>query len=216
MPYAIDDCVIMIIGFKLLSGERKEDPVKKTMLLGITFLYLLSPALAYPESSSDPSAWTGNLNLFFGFKYLDEIEWAPTDDQVEYGIEFDFRRRTWPISIAVDFLYGSDDGEAQGTKFESKTSELNLGVRKIWKGVPPVHTFIGGGFSLIWGEFSGRGLTERDEALGWWFNGGVYWTVTEHFNIGIEGRFSTSDVTLFGIDVDPGGAHIGVVSGFHW
>ena len=118
--------------------------MKKTMLLGITFLYVLAPALAYSDSSSDPSAWTGNLNLFFGFKYLDEIEWAPTDDQVEYGIEFDFRRRTWPISIAVDFLYGSDDGEAQGTKFESKTSELNLGVRKIWKGVPPVHTFIGG------------------------------------------------------------------------
>jgi opacity protein-like surface antigen len=190
--------------------------MKKIIPSAIIVFYLLAPALAYPDPSLNSSAWTGNLNLFFGFKYLDEIEWEPTDDQVEYGIEFDFRRHTWPINIAIDFLSGSDDGEAQGIKFESKTSELNLGVRKTWEGLGPLHTFVGGGFSVIWGEFSGRGLTERDKALGWWFNGGVYWTLTEHFNIGLEGRFSTSDVTLFGIDVDPGGAHIGVVSGFHW
>ena len=46
--------------------------------------------------------------------------------------------------------------------------------------------------------------------------GGVCWTLGEHFNIGLEGKYSTAYVTLFGIDADAGGGHFGMLVGFHW
>jgi len=44
----------------------------------------------------------------------------------------------------------------------------------------------------------------------------VYWKLAEHFKIGLEGKVSTADVTLFGVEVDAGGGHLGLLAGFHW
>jgi len=50
----------------------------------------------------------------------------------------------------------------------------------------------------------GQNISKTDKLLG------------EHFNIGLEGKYSTADVTLFGIDADAGGGHFGMLVGFHW
>ena len=190
--------------------------MKKLLAVVIILFWLSVPTLAISGSSPSPGDWTGNVNVFLGFKYLDEDEWEPTDEQDEFGIELDFKQQGWPVSIAIDYLSGSGDGTYAGIEFESETSELNLGVRKIWDASPTIRPFIGGGIAFITGEFGGLGLSEEDDAVGFWLGGGIYWTLAEHFNIGFEGKVSSADVTLFGVDADAGGTHIGLLAGFHW
>jgi len=188
--------------------------MKKIAFLIIVCFWLSVPGVAI--SGSSPGDWTGNLNFFLGAKALDEYEWEPADEQDEYGVEVDFKQVGWPVSIAIDFLSGSGKGTYWGDKFESKTSELNVGVRKIWDVFPLVRPFIGGGISFITGEFSGPGLSDDDSSAGIWIGGGVYWTLGKNFNIGLEGKYSTADVTLFGCTADAGGGHFGMLVGFHW
>ena len=181
----------------------------------VTFLVIACFLFSIPKLAICAD-WTGNLNVLLGSKVLDEDQWEPADEQSEFGIEVDFKKQSWPVSIAIDFLSASGEGTLWGIKAESETSELNVGVRKIWDKSPHVRPFIGGGIAFITGEFSAFGLSEDDSATGFWIGGGVYWTLAEHFNIGLEAKSSSANVTLFGVEADAGGGHFGVLAGFHW
>ena len=197
--------------------------MKEITVVAIACFLLSIPNLAITHD------WTGNLNVFLGAKVLDEDEWEPVEDQDEFGIKVDFRRQAWPVSIVIDYLSSSGDetelmfDPLLGTvefDIEGETSELNLGVRKIWDQSTYIRPFIGGGISFISAEYKGTALgitvSDSDNAVGIWFGGGVYWTLADHFNIGLEAAFSTAEVTLFDLDADAGGGHFGVLAGFHW
>ena len=62
----------------------------------------------------------------------------------------------------------------------------------------------------------GISVSDDDTALGLWIGGGVYWTPAEHFNIGLEAKYSNAEVTLFGVDANAGGGHFGALIGYHW
>lgn len=195
------------------NSNQKGVIIKGVAVVMATFFVLSFSLAARCETGSE---WTGNINGFFGFKYLDEVEWDPTDEQDEYGIEFDIGKKSWPVSIAVEYLSGSGDGEVFGIDFESDTSELNIGIKGIWGGYSNTRPFVGGGLSFLNAEFGDAVIKEEDDAVGIWISGGVYWILGEHFNLGIEGKFSTAEVELFGVEVDGGGGHIGALLGFHW
>jgi hypothetical protein len=182
------------------------------------FLFFISIiTIAGSEISAlGQSDWTGNVNFFLGAKALDEDEWEPGEEQTEFGVEIDFRQQNWPVSIAIDLLFAADEDDFAGFDVESKTSELNIGVRKIWDKSPLVRPFIGGGVSFITGEFEAFGVSEDDSAMGLWIGGGVYWTLSEHFNLGLELKVSSAEVTLFGVDANAGGGHFGLLIGYHW
>lgn len=170
-------------------------------------------------TASEQGGWTGNVNVFLGGKALDEDTWTPAEEQAEGGIQIDFRPRSWPVSLVIDLLGAYGEETLSGTKVESVTSELNIGVRKIWEQFTYVRPFIGGGISFIHGEFSVEALGNKvyeDDGAGLWFGGGVYWTLAKHFNIGLELKGSAAEVTLFGIDANAGGGHFGMLVGGHW
>ncbi len=172
--------------------------------------------ICFKVSASPQSERTGNFNVFLGSKYLSDTEWPYVDVQAEAGIKFDFRKQSWPINLAAEYLRAEDDYTWIIFGIESKTTELNIGVRKIWEQFQHVRPFIGGGISFINGEFTSHGTSDDDSSIGVWFGGGVYWTLKKHFNIGLEIRESTADVDIFGKDVDAGGSHFGVLVGYHW
>lgn len=203
--------------------------MKKIVFLAITCFFLSVPGLAISDSSSNPGSWTGNINAFLGMKYLDEDDWEPLEDQNEFGIKVDFKQQGWPVSIAIDYLSSSGDDTMLlydpilGNvlfDFEGETSELCLGVRKIWDHSPKVRPFIGGGIAFINAEIGGRALgisvSDDDNVIGVWIGGGVYWTLAEHFNIGFNLRWSKAEVTLFGVGGEAGGNHVGLLLGYHW
>ena len=188
--------------------------VSLLLLIGVA-----TTALAEAEKS------TGNVNVFLGTKSLEEEDWGPVEDQGEAGIEFDFRDTNWPINVALGFRRSEADetfvdpffGPVDAT---GRTTELSFGVRKIWDQSGIVSPYLGGGLTLVEAEFeatvSGVSGSDSDSSVGLWFGGGVYFTLADHFNIGLDLRFSAADATLFGVDGGAGGRHLGLLVGYHF
>jgi opacity protein-like surface antigen len=203
--------------------------MKKCLALLIILSWLSVPTTAISGSSPSPTSWTGNINGFLGMKYLDEYDWEPVEEQAEFGVMLDFKQESWPVSIAIDYLLSSDNvtglyyDPGYGTipvTFEGETSELCLGVRKVWDYIPTVRPFFGGGVALIRAQVKAITWDWRDsaddDAVGFWIGGGVYWTLGEHFNIGFDVRWSKAEVTIDGLDFEAGGTHAGLLLGYHW
>lgn len=179
------------------------------------FMISIITIAGFKTSAYGQSDWTGNVNFFLGAKALED-EWEPAEEQTEFGVEIDFRQQDWPVNIAIDIFGAYGEGSLIGIDFESRTSELNVGVRKIWDKSPQVRPFIGGGVSFITGEFEGLNISDDDSSMGFWLGGGVYWALSEHFNLGLELKVSFAEVTIFDVDVDAGGGHFGLLIGYHW
>ncbi len=200
--------------------------MKRVVVLLIWVMFL-----SIPLSATGEEEYTGNVNLFLGGKTLDN-DWKPVEDQGEFGIMVDFKRVGWPVSIAIDILgsYADDDIIVNlppliSIKFEGATTEFCFGVRKIWDTSTNMRPFLGGGLAIISAEAEIGPFDDDDSAAGIWLGGGVYWTLTEHFNIGLLLRYSDAEVTLSpsyagvtlgSTDIDAGGGHFGLILGYHW
>ena len=132
----------------------------------------------------------------------------------------DFKQQDWPVSIALDFLGSYDEVTEIGVNFEGTTSEFDVGVRKIWDASgSSIRPYIGGGLAFINAEIKAIGfntVSQDDSGTGIWFCGGVYWTLGQHFNLGLDLRYSQADVTLYGVEGEAGGTHAGIILGYHW
>ena len=181
---------------------------------------ILAVALVLFFVSANANAWTGNVNAFLGQKTLDEDDWAPLDKQAEFGVLVDFKQQDWPVSIAFDYLGTYDEATEFGVNVEGTTSEFDVGVRKIWEvSGSSIRPYVGGGLAFVNAEFKRTTfptVSDDDNGTGIWLNGGVYWTLGQHFNLGLDLRYSQADVTLFGVEGEAGGTHAGVILGYHW
>ena len=164
---------------------------------------------------------SGNLNLFAGTKQMNENDWEPVDDHGELGIMFNYTQANWPVSVAAGLLGSYADETEDGIDMEVETREACVGVIRIWE---PANTslrpYIGAGVALIRadGDLDNEILyfEDSDSGVGFWLSGGAYLTISEHFNLGFMCRYSEAEVTLFNSDMKAGGAHIGVLVGYHF
>lgn len=177
--------------------------------------------------------WTGNVNLGAGIKFLDKAwEVKGLTDETEFRFAFDLRQRAWPINIAVNLSYAvapdvywdlqtDDPATDKGIpKVNVTTYEFDVGVRKIvdFK-LYSVRPFFGGGFgrTITQQQFTGDKYNEtfQDGKIGIWFDGGVYWELDKHFNIGLEYDYSWAKIDLFGTR-NHGGTHFDMIAGYHF
>ncbi len=178
--------------------------------------------------AADAGPWSGNLNLRAGFKLLDDSDWDPVDTQGEVALQLDFRKPDWPISVALDVSYSSDDDSEsvfvtgfgqENADVEGRTLEWNIGVRKIWEGSSLVRPYAGGGLALIWAKQKWDATIaveeEDDTGIGAWIGGGAFVTLWEHWNFGVDVRYSYAKVELIE-DTNGGGLHAGMLAGYHW
>ncbi|HUS89325.1 MAG TPA: hypothetical protein VMW91_08180 [Desulfosporosinus sp.] len=216
--------------------------ILKKLLLILTLLLIPSITLAGELS--------GNLNILYGYKYLNDGDWEPVEDQTELGVSMDFKKQNWPVSIALEFLhsdereYVSDTitprGNIYPVYFDVKMDEIALGVRKNISLQHNINLFFGGGITMIrtkiyyksrgFGGGGGGGLdifsvanqevnratSDEDSPFGFWASARLYTTFAEHYNIGVQVRWSKADVTLVDEDVDAGGLHGLLFVGYHW
>lgn len=193
--------------------------MKKAIVLSIILFVLVCYAVPVWAGG-----WTGDVNLFFGKKYLDDDDWGDLDEQNEFGITFDLAKGRWPIHIAVDVLGSKESMTVTDLELEGKTSELCLGVRKIFTidGSAIFRPYLGGGLAFVHSEMEAVQIpyyskrSEEDDAVGLWLNAGAYFTLSRHFNIGLDLRYTKAETTLFGNDVEAGGTHAGLLLGYHW
>jgi len=185
--------------------------MKKNILVVILMLLVIN---------AHANEYTGNVNFFLGQKSLESDDWAPIDDQGEFGVLVDFKQNDWPVSIAIDLLVSADTTTEFGVEFTAITSELNGGVRKIWDiSGSSVRPYIGGGLALISADLEASDFTtvsDDDNSIGIWLNAGIYWTLGQSFNLGFDLRYSQAEVTVFDVDVEAGGTHAGLILGYHW
>jgi opacity protein-like surface antigen len=172
--------------------------------------------------------FTGNFSGFIGNKSLDKNEWQNTDSQGTFGIITDIKKKSWPVSIAVDaFLsIGKDDNQPLDTTdntpdFDASTGALHLGVRKIWNiEGSSFSPYFGGGIAYNSGSqeriIDETKEDQSDTAMGSWIGTGVYWRPSKHLNIGFDLRYSQADINLFAKEVDAGGLQSGLFIGYHW
>lgn len=185
--------------------------MKKNILAVVLMLFFMN---------APANAWTGNANVFLGQKTLDKDDWEPADEQAEFGVLVDFKQTQWPVSIAIDVLGSVDEVTVLGVNIEASTSEFDVGVRKVWEvSGSSIRPYIGGGIAFVGAEIKETSFTNvsfDDNGTGIWLNGGIYWTLGQSFNLGLDLRYSQAEVTFFGEDVEAGGTHAGIILGYHW
>jgi hypothetical protein len=166
----------------------------------------------------------GDINFILGQKQLDEEQWGQASDQGEFGILASFGGEKWPVDIATDMIFSGHTfqvpGEDSPVELFSMTFELDLGVRKIWEH-GKARPFVGGGLAIIAADIElavGEISVGTDaNGPGVWVDGGIFWRLTRHFNLGLESRISRAKVdNLFGSEVEAGGEHFGLLLGCGW
>lgn len=179
-------------------------------------LIILTVGLLTFNINAEP--YTASVSGFIGKKSVDDSAWKPFEEQLEMGVVLDFKPARWPVSIVVGF-YSAADADEYGNDNETHgfTQEWNLGLRKTWS-IPGtnLHPYYGMGAAYIWGEMEDSTGTQEDKAIGYWAGTGIRWTITQHFDVGIEGRYSQADIEFSGADVEAGGTHLGFTLGYNW
>ncbi|MBA1146444.1 hypothetical protein H0Z60_05165 [Ectothiorhodospiraceae bacterium WFHF3C12] len=196
----------------------------------------LTLALPYSIAQAEPGA--ANLNLFAGQKQLDSDDWSPIDEQTSVGISIDYEPEGWWLGATVGVYNGTADesvtfadttGGANPNPGEltSDTWELSIGPKKVFK-IPgaPVRAYVGGGYSYmsvtyVEREFDTDTSTSykrraSDSGHGVWASTGVFVTLAETINLGLEGRISRGEVDLNGFDAEAGGDYLGAIVGLHF
>lgn len=184
-------------------------------------LYGLILALLLVSASSLAGDWTGNINAFLGMKYLDSDDWLDEfQEQTEGGILFDIQKTDWPVCAVVESMYSMGNDEVFGVDIDVSTTELFLGVGKTWAPNPTIRPYVRAGINFASVEqkassgFSSETLNES--GTGYAISGGVYWTLSQHFNLGLGIRYSKATIDFGDFETEAGGTHSGLVIGYHW
>lgn len=194
-------------------------------LIAGRLVVLLFALLAVSASASAET----NVNFFLGQKLLDGDDWAPAEDQMQFGLLVDHAVAKGAINLAFDVLFArgegrGDIGNGQEGDIKSKTSEFDVGVRKIFKVFDNMRPYVGGGIGFLTAERCAPEPPQRpfevcrsDATLGFWINTGFYFTIAKNVNIGVDGRISAGSVTLGGAEeFKAGGPQYGLIVGYHW
>jgi hypothetical protein len=193
-------------------------------------LFTTLTAVVAMISSAGSAFAAANINAFLGAKFLNEDDWEPLETQGEFGVLIDFKPKSWPVSMAIDTLASYDEETTTivvpgvgsvSEEVQGSTGEFDLGVRKYWEPHPKMHPYLGGGLAFISAAVQAKTskytyVRDDDVGVGLWINGGVFWTLEKHFNIGVDARLSGAQVDLFDDERQAGGFHLGLLLGYHW
>jgi hypothetical protein len=196
--------------------------MKKTVFFAFVVLFMFQ-APSYCET------WTGNINLLLGEKELDENDWEPVEDHSEFGVAFDIKKESWPVSFTIEYLSSEGTEEEEvfisglgyfDVEYEGTTTELALGIRGIFELTPMFSVFIAGGFLKVDAEakvtIDNISVSEEEDGNGHWYSIGFFLTLAEHLNLGAQLRWSEAEVEVNGYDAEVGGQHTLFLVGYHW
>ena len=73
--------------------------------------------------------------------------------------------------------------------------------------------YIHGEFEI--NQFSVSTSKDDDAGTGIWVDGGVYWNFAKHWNVGVDLRYSKTNVKLYNTNGEAGGFYYGIFLGLH-
>jgi len=188
--------------------------------LGLVLVVLAAVAATAPAHAADV-----NLNFYpIAPRYLDQDFWDPLEDQYAFGGTVDFAKAGAPLHFAIG-LHGSlgdeDITNPLASGVTAVISELSFGIAKVWTTQGTVRPFLSGGVSFVTVDAEADTIfgtvDDDDDSIGLWIEGGVYWRLTPHFNLGMFGRTLVgSSITLFDVDGDADYFEWGPMLGWSW
>ncbi len=223
--------LIVIIGFSLSTvgaaeNRRKEfleNPLNRVRQEGTVNNRASTDGRQAGSFDQLKDIYSGNINVFFGQKKLHRNDWFPVEKQKEYGVEFDFKEKRWPLSLLLTYFISEED--SSGVPFDNgKTQEIQVGVKKIFE-FQHVRTrpFVSSGITYIRAEQSissdSCNITKNEESsntAGFFVGGGCYIILRNEINIGFYLNYSNARVLLFDERKKAGGLHFGMLTGFHF
>ena len=184
-----------------------------------TLLFMAMPAAHAEDAQAE--GWTGNVSGYLGHKSVDDEDWPNLDSQTSVGVISDFRKQSWPVSIAADLIFAGTVHESGVIEDTGGTAEIHLGARKIFAlENSSFRPYAGAGVAfvsaILENENAGVKVDDDDRAVGAWVGVGTYYSVTPSFNLGLDVRYSKAEVTLFDKDRETGGLNAGITAGYHW
>ncbi len=182
------------------------------------------------SAATDDDRITGSVGIAAGFKNLD-AGWEPQDDQVAVVVSLTIGKKKWPVHFALDYVSG-EHRETRTTGFpvippfccfmtevtaKSETSELDLGVRRVWRQDKKFRPYAGGGIAFIDGEIrvDEAGLSADDSTTGYWLDAG-FRKFKRRIGWGFDLRYSEGTINLGDGEVDAGGVQVLFNVGWRW
>lgn len=191
--------------------------MKLTFNLSLAVAATLASALLTVAQADDSVITT---KAYLGGKTIDANAWSAQSGHGAIGVLTSFNTGFHGVQVALDvFGSGSEDNttsQVQGTYM----AEAHLGLRKVFDLQPKIKPYIGGGINFAFAEQvnnDGSGKTEQEDTdTGFWLNGGIDYLVTEQITAGVDLRYATADVELFGESVALDATAIGATLGYRW
>ena len=198
----------------------------KAFVIFVLLAGTITPSLTWAE---------GDVNFTLGLREVNDDIWRPVDNQLALGINVDWGRPGVPVRLSVGLHFAEDEELGPGpglfgflsSVVEAKGSiiELSVGADKIW--IPRDSTarpFIGGGVEYVKAKFeeARTGLNERDESIGYYLRGGIFWATGQDrpgplLNYGLEIRLLTgTDIEFRGVKGDADYVQYGFLFGVGW
>jgi opacity protein-like surface antigen len=195
-------------------------PVSTITSAALSTLVVIAISTAHADDTQ-ADGWTGNVSGYLGRKFVDDDDWPNLDSQRSAGVISDFRKKSWPVSIAADLITAGADHQSGANEVTGGTIEMHLGARKIFTlGNSSFSPYVGGGVAIISAllenENAGVTVDDDDTAVGAWISVGTYYAVTPRFSLGLDVRYSKAEVTLFDKEREAGGLNAGITAGYHW
>lgn len=175
-------------------------------------IFTTAMLLVLTTSVAQAYEWSGHIGILAGGKILDDSDWPDLDKHYSLGFFSDVKDDSWPVSMALDLMDTGGKHNHDGMDDLGHTTEVHLGVRKIFMNQQSkIQPYIGGGVAFISAELEYETLTgktkEDDSAVGGWLGAGTYYSIHPRFLLGLDVRYSHGEVTLFDQDRNAGGIH---------
>jgi len=168
-----------------------------------------------------PAFAGGDVNFSLGNRTLNDNATAPVDEQPFIGGYMSFQVKDWPIDLAGGFYRSNKSDSVGSLDVDATITELSFGAMKTWNVMGNMHPFAGAGLSMVKVEAEVKdnfaSAKANDTVNAFYAEGGVYWTIANVMNLGVQGRMnrgSSADLAGAGFDADY--FQVGVLAGFGW
>jgi len=165
--------------------------------------------------SGSAFAADGSVNFVIGQRNLNDDFWSidDLDTQTVFGVNADFGGDKWPVHIAV----GLNLSAKSGTLFDAAVADLSFGALWVPRKGKLIRPYLGIGVSSVGAAIDIVDDDDVDQSFGYYANGGVYFQLFSHFNVGLDVRLlEGTEFELFALQFDANYAQYGILLGIGW
>ncbi len=177
------------------------------------------------KGKKDKNKWTVHINIFGGVRNLSNPDWSNlgVSQQNYYGIDYDFAKKTWPVSILIGTSKSAGKADyatnAYTANVELIIEEVDIGVKKYFFKNKRYGAYLATGAAGIKATQKSNCLSGCSGSLGndetvpaFFLNGGLYLSSKSGFYIGVDYKILTGSKMKNNIDANYG--QVSLILGF--